>query len=160
MGRRRPETIHIEEFALTRRTAEEAFAFFDRPDNVKRVLPNSLAVKLESHPSDLRPGRIFAYRLERWPLEVVWDTVVSEYRPPEVVTHVKARGYFPKWSHRYAVSTKEAGKGRTRIAISLDYEVPPGLLHALEERYVIRRAMRELVREQMRAILGALERGA
>jgi len=159
MSRRQPDVTFIVERATTSRSAEDVFAFFDRPANVKRVMPGSLAVTLESHPADLRPGTIFAYRLKRWPLDLAWDTVVSEYRPPEGFTHVKARGYFPKWVYRYSIVPEKADERRTSLSISLAYEVPPGLYDTLSNSYVIRSAMKELVREQMRAICAALESG-
>ena len=156
MAKPRVKVTIIEESAKSTRTPEEVFAFFDRPRNVKRVTPESIAVSLESHPDDLRPGTIFAYRLKRWPLDLEWDVVVSEYSPPKGFTNVKARGFFPRWAHRHSIVPEEAG---TTLRISLEYEVPPGLYHSLSNSYVIRDAMAELVREQMRAVIGALERG-
>ena len=116
-----------------------------------------MAVSLESHPNDLRLGTIFAYRLRRWPLDLAWDVVVSEYSPPDGFTNVKARGYFPKWAHKHAIIAADHG---TELCVSLEYEVPPGIYNALSNSYVIRDAMTELVREQTRAIADALERGA
>jgi len=157
MGKPKHEVTRIEERARTRRSPREVFAFLDRPANVKRVTPTTIAVSLESHPSDLRLGTIFAYRLKRWPLELSWDVVVSEYSPPEGFTNVKARGFFPKWAHRHTIV--EADDGGTELSVSLEYEVPPGLYNTLSNSYVIRDAMTELIREQTRAIVDALDTG-
>ena len=70
------ERVHIDRSPL------DVFAFFDRPRNVQRVTPKTIAVSLESHPEDLRLGTIFAYSLKRWPVDFAWDVVVSEYEPP------------------------------------------------------------------------------
>ena len=145
----------IEERVRTSRSPRDVFAFLDRPSNVKRVTPTTMAVSLESHPDDLRLGSIFAYRLKRWPLDLVWDVVVSEYRPPDGFTNVKARGYFPKWAHQHVIVATDDG---TELKVSLEYEVPPGIYNTLTNSYVIRDAMTELVREQTRAIADALER--
>ena len=56
------ERVHIDRSPLN------VFAFFDRPRNVQRVTPKTIAVSLESHPEDLRLGTIFAYSLKRWPV--------------------------------------------------------------------------------------------
>ena len=144
----------IEESARTKRAPSEVFAFFDRPSNIKQVTPIALAVSLESHPDDLRLGTIFAYRLKRWPVDVTWDAVVSEYSRPGGFTNVKARGFFPKWAHKYAIVPAADG---TELRVSLEYEVPRGLYNSLTNNYVIRDAMAELVREQTRAIVDALD---
>ena len=146
--------IHIEERAHIRRAPRDVFAFFDNPKNVHSVTPKTIAVSLESHPDDLRLGTIFAYRLKRWPVDFVWDVVVSEYEPPRGFTNVKARGFFPKWAHRHVLVPDGDG---TDLQVSLDYEVPSGLYNALANNYVIRAAMSELVREQSRAVARALE---
>lgn len=146
----------IEERVRTSRSPRDVFAFLDRPSNVKRVTPTTMAVSLESHPDDLRLGTVFAYRLKRWPLDLVWDVVVSEYSPPNGFTNVKARGFFPKWAHQHSIIAADGG---TELKVSLEYEVPPGIYNTLTNSYVIRDAMTELVREQTRAIADALERG-
>ena len=156
MAKRKRAITRIEERVRTSRSPRDVFAFFDRPSNVKRVTPKAMAVSLESHPDDLRLGTVFAYRLKRWPLDVVWDVVVSEYSPPNGFTNVKARGFFPKWAHRYSIIAADGG---TELEVSLEYEVPPGIYNALTNSYVIRDAMTELVREQTRAIADALDKG-
>lgn len=155
MAKSRQPVTRIEHRVRTRRSPRDVFAFFDRPSNVKRVTPKAIAVSLESHPNDLRLGTIFAYRLKRWPVELEWDVVVSEYSPPEGFTNVKARGFFPKWAHRHSIVP--ADDGATELSVSLEYEVPPGLYNSLSNNYVIRDAMTELVQEQTRAIANALD---
>ncbi|MGH9335990.1 MAG: hypothetical protein ACRD21_19820, partial [Vicinamibacteria bacterium] len=97
MARSKPDVTVIERTERIARPVGEIFAFFDQPSNLKRVLPGGLAVSLENHPLDLRPGTLFRYRLRRWPLDLEWDVVVSLYHPPAKFTHVKAKGYFPRW---------------------------------------------------------------
>lgn len=154
MAKLLPTPTCIEERARTRRTPREVFAFLDSPANIARVTPSELAVSIESHPEDLRPGTIFAYRLKRWPLDVSWDTVVSEYQPPEGFKRVKARGFFPKWDYSLRITAAPEG---AEIHLGLVYEVPQGLYNSLANTYVIRDAMTELVREQTRAIARALD---
>ena len=154
MAKPRLEVTRIEERARTRRPPADVFAFFDRPSNIKKVTPDKLAVSLESHPDDLRLGTIFAYRLTRWPVDLAWDVVVSEYSPPKGFTNVKARGFFPKWAHRHTIVPAETG---TELRVSLEYEVPSGIYNSLTNNYIIRDAMSELVREQTHAIVSALD---
>lgn len=156
MGKPRVEPVHIEESIVCERTPREVFEFMDRPANLRRALRDRTAVSLTSHPSDLRPGTIFAYRLRQWPVDLFWDVVVSEYDPPQGFTGVKARGFFPKWALRHEI---RAAAGGSEVRLALDYEVPPGLYHALSDSYVIRQAMSELVREQTMGIARELADG-
>jgi len=150
----KPAVTVVERRELVRRPIQDVFAFLDRPSNLKRVFPGSLAVSLERHPDDLRPGTLFRYRLRRWPLDFEWDVVVSEYRPPARFTNVKARGYFPRWAMEHEILAREQG---SELRMCLSYEVPTGLYSALTHSYVIREAMEELVEAQIRAIRDALE---
>jgi ligand-binding SRPBCC domain-containing protein len=150
----KPAVTVVERRQLIRRPIADVFAFFDQPSNLKRVFPPSLAVSLERHPADLRPGTIFRYRLRRWPLDLEWEVVVSDYRPPARFTNVKARGYFPRWAMEHEILAREQD---SELRMCLSYEVPPGLYAALTHSYVIRGAMEELVETQIRAIRDALE---
>lgn len=152
-ARNKPLTV-IEERVHIDRSPLDVFAFLDRPRNVQRVTPKTIAVSLESHPEDLRLGTIFAYRLKRWPVDFAWDVVVSEYEPPLSFTNVKARGFFPRWAHRHSILPDGSG---TELVVSLEYEVPSGLYNAVTNNYVIESAMKELVQEQSRAIAQTLE---
>src|SRR5262245_22378979 len=135
------------------RPIEDVFAFFDRPSNLKRIFPPSIAVSLERHPEDLRPGTLFRYRLRRCPLDFEWDVVVSDCRPPLRFTNVKAKGYFPRWAMEHEIL---AHGGSSELRMCLSYEVPRGLYAAITHSYVIREAMEELVEAQIRAIRNAL----
>ena len=158
MSKKKEFVVHIiERRTTTHRSPREVFEFLDRPSNLKRVTPESIAVSIENHPADLRPGTVFRYRLRRWPLDLSWDAVVSEYRPPEGFTHVKARGYFPKWALSHEIVPMDDG---SELRMCLEYEVPSGVKASLSNSYVIRNAMEELVDAQIAAMREALEAGA
>jgi ligand-binding SRPBCC domain-containing protein len=154
MSKAKPAVTVVERKELIRRPTAEVFAFLDRPSNLKRVLPASLAVSLERHPDDLRPGTLFRYRLRRWPLDFEWDVVVSDYHPPARFTNVKAKGYFPRWAMEHEIVARDPD---SELRMRLSYEVPAGLYAALTHSYVIKEAMEELVEAQIRGIRDALE---
>jgi hypothetical protein len=148
----------IERRELTGRPASKVFRLLDSPANVKRATPSSIAVSLERHPVDLRPGSIFGYRLQRWPVDLSWETVVSEYRPLEGFTEVKATGYFPKWTLSHEIISSGAARDEAELSLRLEYEVPSGICANLTNSYIIREAMEELVDTQLRCILRELAR--
>lgn len=152
---RAPATTTIKKTVTTRRPVDEVFAFFDRPDNLKQAVPSEIAVSMLRHPADLRPGSVFGYRLRRWPVDVSWEIVVSEYKPPRGFTGIKSRGYFPRWAlqHEFA-----AAGDQTELTLLLDYEVPPGFRGAFENAVVIRKAMEEMLSRYTEAFREALDR--
>ena len=154
MPKPRFDVTVIERRQLIRRPASDVFAFFDRPSNLKRVLPTTLSISLEEHPPDLRPGRLFRYRLRRWPVDLTWAVVVSDYRPPTGFTNVKAMGYFPRWAMEHELLPCQLG---SELRMRLSYEVPPGLYASFTNNYVIRQAMEELVSAQIEAVHAALD---
>ena len=154
MPKPKPAVTIVERRESISRPIQDVFAFFDRPSNLKRIFPPSLAVSLERHPEDLRPGTLFRYRLRRWPLDFEWDVVVSDYRPPLRFTNVKAKGYFPRWVMEHEIFARDQG---SELRMRLSYEVPAGVYAAITHSYVIREAMEELVEAQIRAIRNALE---
>jgi ligand-binding SRPBCC domain-containing protein len=156
--KRKPKSTVIERRERTGRPAPEVFRFFDSPANVKRATPESIAVTLERHPVDLRPGSIFAYRLQRWPLDLSWEVVVSEYRPPEGFTNVKSTGYFTKWTLAHEIIPAGGEPSEAELCLRLEYEVPSGIYANLSNNYVIRQAMEELVDAQLHGILRELHR--
>lgn len=160
MARPKPEVTVIERRERIRKPASDVFAFLDRPSNLKRALPGTLAVSLESHPFDLRPGTLFHYRLNRWPLHLEWAVVVSDYRPPEGFTNVKATGYFPKWALEHEIVPRGPRGDESELRMCLSYEVPNGIYATVTNHYVIRDAMQELITVSIRAIRDALEREA
>lgn len=150
-----PATTTIKKTVTTHRPVHEVFAFFDRPQNLKQAAPTEIAVSMLRHPADLRPGSVFGYRLQRWPVDVSWEIVVSEYKPPRGFTGVKSTGYFPRWALRHEFT--EAGD-QTELTLALDYEVPPGLRAAFSNAYVIREAMEEMLARYAEAFAEALDR--
>ena len=155
---RRSSITVVERREKTGCPASEVFRFFDSPANLERATPRSIAVSLERHPDDLRPGSIFRYRLQRWPVDLSWEAVVSEYRPPKGFTNVKSTGYFPKWTLSHEIISNVPARDEADLRMRLEYEVPSGIYANLTNNYVIREAMEELVDTQLRCILREVTR--
>ncbi|MFQ5790025.1 MAG: hypothetical protein ACE5JI_06045 [Acidobacteriota bacterium] len=151
---RRESCTRIERSVDIRRPIGEVFAFHDTPENLTRVIPASLGLRLEKTPRDLRPGCIFGYRFRRWPVEIAWEALVSEYRPPERFVNVQSRGYFLQWRQEHHFSSRGSS---TRLTVVMQYQMPKGLVGRLVNALFLHSAMEKTVTlrlENVRRLLG------
>src|SRR3972149_9602702 len=97
----REAVMIIERSTEIARPIEEVFAFYETPDNYRRVTASAAGVEILRVPLDLRPGSVFAYRLRGWPVELPWGALVSEYQSPVRFVPVLSDAIFRQWSHEH-----------------------------------------------------------
>ena len=142
-------TVLIEHSIEIERPIREVFDFYQTPDNFRRVTDGAAGVELERLPSDFRPGSVFAYRLRGWPVELRWEALLSEYRPPERLVNVQANGLFLEWSHEHHFVQLDQPGTKTRIRGLLTYRMPKGLINSLAHRLYVRKKLEEFVTESL-----------
>ena len=157
MVKRLRRTRHVEERSLINQTPELAFAFCSQPNNIKRFAPRDLTVLMKSKAKDLRPGTKFSYKFKRWPLDLTWETVVSEYLSPSGFTNIQSKGFFPRWTYTYALKQTESREHNpaTELLFKLEYEIPTGLRNRMLSNH-IHNAMTDLVHSNLSGITKAL----
>jgi len=153
---RKGGSILIECSTKIARPINEVFAFYNTPENLRLVTPSTSGVELERLPKDLRPGAIFGYRLRGWPLELRWEALVSEYRPPERFINVQSRGRFLQWSHEHHFAPEGTS---TRVKELLKYRMPKGLVSSVAHRLYVREKLEELVSTGLENVRAELQRG-
>ena len=151
----RESVILIEHSTEIARPIEEVFAFYETPDNYRRVTASPAGVEILRVPLDLRPGSVFAYRLRGWPVELRWEALVSEYQPPVRFVHVLSDGIFRQWSHEHHFVAQGAA---TQVRELLKYRMPNGLINALAHRFYVRDKLEELVSTGLENARQLLER--
>ena len=130
-------------------SVDETFRRIDRGDFHLGVANRLEDVALRRFPPDLRPGSIFSYALEHWPVTLDWDAVVSEYQPPNQIRWVQSRGYFPKWD--LSLELRDEGPS-VESTVTLVYEMPTGVVASMKNRYVVRQVMQRLIDSQLESI--------
>ena len=154
LGRR--HTTRIELAATSAGSVDAAFRRIDRGEFHQDVASRLMEVTLSRFPPDLRPGTVFSYSLEQWPVTLKWDAVVSEYHPPHQIRWVKSRGYFPKWD--LMLELQEQGNTLATRAV-LVYEMPAGFVASIKNRYIVRQIMSRFIESQLAAVGEAAEPG-
>lgn len=146
--------LSLERFASVPGSAEQLFRRVDDGEFHRVATSLTESMTLARYPSDLRPGAVFSYSLEQWPVTIHWEAVVSEYRPPHRIRWIKSRGYFPSWD--LMLDLRRAGSN-VDVEIGLNYEMPTGVVATLKNRYVVHKVMEDLLEAQLTAL--SLPRG-
>jgi ligand-binding SRPBCC domain-containing protein len=157
---RKERVVLIERSTVIARPIREVFAFYETPDNFRRVTDGVAGMELERLPTDFRPGSVFAYRLRGWPVELRWEALLSEYQPPERLVNVQARGQFLEWSLEHHFAPLDRVGNTTRVRELLAYRMPKGLLNSVAHRLYVRQKLEAFVTESLSNARELLEAGS
>jgi NADH dehydrogenase len=118
------------------RPLEEVFPFFARAQNLARITPPSMAMRLRSTDLEMRPGLEIDYDIHPLPLmRSRWRSRIESWDPPNGFVDVQLQGPYRRWHHTHAFTAVEGG---TRVDDRVVYEMPLGPLGALAHRLVVR----------------------
>lgn len=104
---------------------DEAFAFFERPENLASVTPDWLDFQLLTpSPVRMREGALIDYTIRQLGLRLRWRTLITDYQPPLAFTDEQLLGPYALWHHQHRF---EAHKGGTRMIDEVHYALPNAL---------------------------------
>ncbi|HET9344470.1 MAG TPA: NAD(P)H-binding protein [Candidatus Limnocylindrales bacterium] len=151
-------TVHrLVSSQLVRRTLDEVFPFFARPDNLARLTPPGMRFELLTADQAMRAGLTIDYRLRPLPMlpvSIRWRTRIESYDPPDFFSDVQARGPYRSWEHRHSF---EAVSGGTLVRDEVEYELPLGPLGGVAHRLAVRSQLAEIFRFRARTIEAVFE---
>ncbi|HEV7809277.1 MAG TPA: NAD(P)H-binding protein [Candidatus Limnocylindrales bacterium] len=144
-------TIHrLSATQLVPRRIEEVFAFFERPENLGRITPETMGFEFLTEDREMREGLRIDYRIR--PLlgiPLTWQTQIADYDPPNGFRDVQRRGPYRHWEHRH---TFEAVEGGTLVRDDIEYALPLGPLGDVVNRLVVRSELATIFRHRAAAI--------
>lgn len=88
---------------------EEVFAFFERPENLKRLTPPSLGFRMMTPAVVMRQGAVMDYTIHLLGVPVRWTTLIDSYNPPHGFSDVQLRGPYSYWHHSHRFEAKDGG---------------------------------------------------
>ncbi len=150
----------LERTTLIKAPRAEVFAFFEDPNNLKRITPGwmNLAIdRIDDLP--VRPDFRIEYHL-KW-LNVVrmnWVTLIKDYEPPRFFADEQAKGPYKYWRH---VHTFEDVEGGTQMRDRVQYELPFGPLGTITHKLVVQRQINGIFdyrNRQIRKIFATAQR--
>lgn len=132
------------------RPIDEVFAFFARPDTLRRITPAAMGFEQLTTDHDMRAGLEIDHRVR--PLLGIplrWRSRITDYDPPRSFVDEQVRGPYRRWVHRHEFTPVPGG---TRIDDEVEYELPLGPLGALAHRLAVRDQLLEVFRHRARTI--------
>jgi ligand-binding SRPBCC domain-containing protein len=133
---------------------QEAFAFFENPQNLARNTPPWLSLSIVSQERiQMRKGAEIDYRIRWLGLPVRWKTVVTEYEPPFFFVDEQAAGPYAYWHHRHDFKPTEYG---ALVSDLVDYALPLGPLGRLAHRMAVRNQLQEIFAYRQNALAAIL----
>jgi hypothetical protein len=107
-------------------SAEQAFAYHERPGALQRLVPPWQNVRVEHSDGSLAPGSTVVLRITAGPARLRWVAVHTDYDPPHLFADTQEKGPFRSWHHRHRF--EPAGDSGCLLRDEIDYELPFGAL--------------------------------
>lgn len=108
------------------RPIEEVFAFFEKPENLEKLTPNSLDFKiLTPSPIKMSIGRLIDYTIKIMGINFHWRTIITDYETNKYFVDEQLKGPYSYWHHKHTF--KADGNG-TQINDIVHYSLPFGIV--------------------------------
>ncbi len=129
----------------------DVFAFFSRPENLARITPPGLALRVAGIPADpLTEGSRIAYRIRWLFLPLRWVTRIARFDPPRAFEDRQEYGPYRFWLHTHWFDATP--DGRTVMTDRVEYALPLGVLGAAAHRLLVRRQIESIFDHRREAI--------
>ena len=133
---------HLHSTLRVDRPIDEVFAFFERPENLDRITPPWMGMRILGAVGQMREGLEIDYAITPFPhVPARWRSRITAYDPPNSFTDVQLRGPYAHWEHRH---TFRADGDATIVEDDVTYEVPLGRLGDLVEPLFVRPRLRAI----------------
>ena len=107
------------------RPTDEVFAFFANAANLEALTPPWLHFRILNPDIVISQGVLIDYALRIRGVPLRWQSEISRWDPPRSFVDEQRRGPYRRWVHTH---TFAAERGGTRVADSVEFEVPFGWL--------------------------------
>lgn len=146
---------HLHTEQVVAKPLTEVFAFFERPENLARITPESLGfVIVTPTPIEMKAGALIEYTIKVMGLRTRWTTLISEYDPPHKFVDEQLRGPYRLWHHTHSF---EAVRGGTKIVDDVRYALPFGVFGRIAHALLVRRDLENIFKHRERIISGLFQ---
>jgi len=133
---------HLRSRLRVDRPIDEVFAFFERPENLDRITPPWMGMRILSIAGEMREGLEIDYAITPFPhVPARWRSRITTYNPPHSFTDVQLRGPYARWEHLH---TFQADGDATIVEDDVAYELLFGRLGELVEPLLVRPRLRAI----------------
>ena len=136
--------IRTEQFVP--RPLEEVFAFFERPENLAQITPDSLGFVITTpQPIEMKTGAVIDYTIKVFSFRMRWKTLISTYDPPHCFVDEQLQGPYAMWHHTHSFTSVEDG---TMIVDRVRYALPFWFLGRIANAAFVRRDLEKIFRHR------------
>jgi len=144
-----PEYV-IERTQWVPQPPDEAFAFFQDPQNLPRITPQWLDFKiLRMDPDRIEQGTKIDYTLRWFGIRYGWRTLIEDWTPGVSFVDTQESGPYILWHHTH---TFEASGGGTLLKDRVRYRLPFGPIGSLARTLIVRRQLEGIFDHRMKKI--------
>lgn len=144
------KTYHFSRSQLIPKPIDEAFLFFEQPENLAGITPPWLDFRIITpRPLVMRQGALFDYTIRVLGIRRRWTTLIAEYDPPHRFVDVQLSGPYSFWHHTHRF--EEEGRG-TRMHDDVRYILPFGILGRVVHTLMVRRLLNAIFDYRARVI--------
>ena len=115
--------------------AGKVFAFHERPDALKLLIPPGQPIRAEENTGGIRDDARVVLRIGYGPLSIRWVALHRGYEAGRQFQDVQESGPFKRWEHTHTVTP--AGACCCKLRDHIEYELPFGWLGRLANRLVV-----------------------
>jgi ligand-binding SRPBCC domain-containing protein len=115
--------------SVIRAQPSAVFAFHERPDALRKLVPPWEPVEVVQPPVSLHPGTRVVLRMAMGPFKLTWEAEHTKYEKNVLFQDRMVRGPFKKWQHTHR--TLPSPGGFTLLRDEVEYELPLLLLPGL-----------------------------
>lgn len=118
--------------------------FYDDLETLLKITPPATKVRIIGPPSEIKKGVRFTLVVRQPPLffPIRWETIITEYLPPDLFVDEQGKGPFAYWHHEHRFEA--LSEARTRLTDTITYLPPLGPLGQIADRLFIRRQLTEM----------------
>lgn len=133
------KVYHLKREITVPRPREEVFAFFEGPENLSILTPQSMQFTiLTPQPIKMQSGAIIDYSVKIMGFRRHWQTLITEYNPPDRFVDIQLKGPYTFWHHTHRFVDRGS---KTTIIDEVKYVVPFGIIGRIINAVVIRRQL-------------------
>lgn len=130
---------------------EEAWDFFSRPENLKKITPDELGFQITSKSGEVMyPGMLITYIVTPlFGISMRWCTEITQVKPMERFIDEQRFGPYTMWHHEHHFQAVEGG---VLMKDQVTYGVPLGFIGQIANKVIVTSKVKEIFTYRAEAI--------
>ena len=137
----KPMVHRFEQTILLPDSVENVFAFHASINNICRLVPDYLVIKIINAPDQIGLGDKIHIHVSLYKFTFCWDAEIAEYEQNQWFVDTLKKGPFAYWRHQHLFASKGA---ETLMTDRIEYEVGFGILGEIAYNLFVLREIKRI----------------